>query len=234
MQGGGWGEGITEKGEGHTKLPVDQRISHPYQKRSRWSLCTTEQRQLMHAHLAHRPSLWALELQKTDTHNVDCFNYNCHNGVSCEQHGESPQSWTNMNCSVRCEYYSGYYSYCLGALIWSHFHKLKMTTQLGSTNSTQWKITVYVASSFLSVSKHWNLDSHRWHHFWPLAHVFVCTYVLTLQVGVLRKAPCSNVHPQCLSTQGCDLIERALLTKQNLFTWYTPHLLQAEFILILC
>lgn len=56
-----WGRGDTEKGEGHTKLPADQRVLYPCQQRSHRFICAAEQRWLMHAHL---PSLWALELKQ--------------------------------------------------------------------------------------------------------------------------------------------------------------------------
>lgn len=158
MLGVGWG-GITEKGEGHTKLPVDQRVLYPCQRWSRWLLCTAEQRRLMHAHLAHRPSLCALELKKqTDTHNLYCPKYNHCNGVSCKEHRGSPRSQVELiqsvlfGVSIIQDIIHTVLVHWFDYSPWSPFHKLKITTWLCRTQThhgEKSKITVYVASSFL-------------------------------------------------------------------------------------
>lgn len=97
----------------------------------------------------------------TDPHNLHCSNYNRCNGASCEEHRVSPQSRAYTICSVL---------FCVSIIQdiihtvlvhwcdyspWSDLHKLKMTTWLckkQTHHDGKSKITVYVASSFLSTA----------------------------------------------------------------------------------
>lgn len=221
------GGGITEKGEGHTKLPVDQRVIYPCQRWSRWFLCTTEQRRLMHAHLAHRPSPWALELKK-QTHTVfTALNITTVMGSHARSRG-SPRSQVELIqsvlfCSVLCcvniiqNIIHTVWVHWFDYSPWSHSHKLKMTTWLCRTQAHhdgKSKITVYVASSFLSAA-----SSETWSPVVGsililLVRVFVCNYVLILpQVGVLCKALCSTVHPHTF--------KHGDVTWENVHFWLT-------------
>lgn len=157
--------------------------------------------------------------KKTDTHNLHCPKYNHRNGVSCKEHRESPWSQVELIQSVL---------FCVNIIHtvwvhwfdyspWSHSHKLKMTTWLCRTQTHhdgKSKITVYVASSFLSTA-----SSETWSPVVGiililLVRVFVCNYVLILpQVGVLCKTLCSTVHPHTF--------EHGDVTWENRHFWLT-------------
>lgn len=97
----------------------------------------------------------------TDADNLHCPKYNHYNGASCKDHRVRPQSQLELIKSVL---------FCVNIIQdiihtvwvhwfdyspWSHFHKLKMTAWLCRTQTRhdgKSKITVYVASSFLSVA----------------------------------------------------------------------------------